>query len=358
MINSILSLDVNTDNVGFHIVDEWVKIFSEYFEVPVKHVILASQQNNKLSSLRHSVGERFPLIRKAYRFLKSRKHKLALPQNIHAPLSICFPMNYYMLNGVASNENYIPVFLDISYSQIRDIIAMTRKMKLFYVTSRSVFSCIKEVSPSSNVRYMPLSVPDIYYSKNFADYRNKTIDVIQLGRRNSILHEYMLQYCSDHKDTEYVYAANGTKYGSRYVSTTRGEIGVFIERSSFMKLLSQAKVSLTAPSGSDPNPIERSADTGSFPNGNSFASPRFYESAIMGCALIGYYPDNEEFRGLNMSRYCPSVASYEHFCECLERALAQTPEELYAQNHEFIINSLTSKRAEQIQRDLAALTGE
>ncbi len=76
---------------------------------------------------------------------------------------------------------------------------------------------------------------------------------------------------------------------------------------------------------------------------------------MSGCALISRYPDNEEFRELNAARYFPSVTSYEHFTECLERTLLQTPEELYAQNHNFIINSLTSKRAEQIQKDIEAI---
>ena len=166
----------------------------------------------------------------------------------------------------------------------------------------------------------------------------------------------MMQYCREHENIDYVYTANGTKYGSVYTSSVSGEMGAFVERQNFMDLLSSAKVSLVAPSGYDPAPIEKSVDKKKFPNGNNFASPRFYESAVLGCALIGHYPDNQEFRELNMSRYCPSVTSYEHFTSCLERALSQTPEELYAQNHEFIINSLTSKRAEQIQKDLEELT--
>ncbi|MBQ7543312.1 MAG: hypothetical protein IJT02_00020 [Synergistaceae bacterium] len=84
-------------------------------------------------------------------------------------------------------------------------------------------------------------------------------------------------------------------------------------------------------------------------------TPRFYESAILGCALLGRYPDNEEFRALNTSRYCPNITSYEQFACELEHALTQTPEELYAQNRDFIISSLTSRRAEQIQHDLETL---
>ena len=115
-----------------------------------------------------------------------------------------------------------------------------------------------------------------------------------------------------------------------------------------MNMLASSKVSIVGCSGID----NARAET----NGICFVTPRFYESAVMGCTLIGRYPDNQEFTELNMRKHCPNITSYEHFCEALEHALAQTPEELYAQNRDFIINSLTSKRAEQIKHDLEELT--
>ena len=170
---------------------------------------------------------------------------------------------------------------------------------------------------------------------------------VYLTDPDPLLHEYMLRYADEHKNVEYVYSPSGSKH-SYYISTTRGNIGKIAGREWFINTLASAKVSLVSSLGMNrKSPITY---------GNSFATPRFYESAVLGCSLIGRYPNNEEFRELNMSRYCPNITSYEQFVHELERALAMTPEELYAQNHDFIINSLTSKRAEQIRKDLEALT--
>lgn len=343
MIKEVLQIDApNSTNPGGHICWEWNDTLSEILNVPIRHTYLSSQVRAKIF-----VAENIPFVKKVYDFLKRifRKNTKPVnnpvPQDINAPLSICILMWADGQYGYIAGENSIPICIDLVDKHLPQLAYKTSKMKLFYVTSREVYNRILRLDPNSNVHYMPLSVPDKYYSPNFEAYRNKTIDVIQFGRCNEMLHEYMLRYSKEHPDVEYVHSENLSKFGSKYVSTIRGDIGVFSERSQFIELLSHAKVSLVSSSG---------------PDGIHFPSPRFYESAILGCALIGRYPDNQEFTELNMRKYCPSVNTYEDFCEALERALAQTPEELYAQNRDFILNSLTSKRAEQIQRDLASLS--
>ena len=96
---------------------------------------------------------------------------------------------------------------------------------------------------------MHLSVSDRYFSPNFEKYRRKTIDVIRIGRRDPLLHEYMLRYANEHKDIEYVYSPEG-KY-SDYLSTTRGNIGEIDSRDNFINTLASAKVSLVSPPGMD-----------------------------------------------------------------------------------------------------------
>lgn len=126
----------------------------------------------------------------------------------------------------------------------------TKKLRLFYVTSRAVYDLIKAEDPSSNVHYMPLSVSDKYFSSNFERYRRKTVDVIRIGRRDPLLHEYMLRYADEHKDIEYVYADIAGKY-SCYISTTRGNIGEICSREDFINTLASAKVSLVSLPGMD-----------------------------------------------------------------------------------------------------------
>ena len=158
----------------------------------------------------------------------------------------------------------------------------------------------------------------------------------------------MLRYAAEHPNIKYVHRNADLTPGHWSCSSTDGSISLPLNtREEYIRVLSSAKVSLVGSSGMD--------NTRAGTNGICFATPRFYESAILGCALLGRYPDNQEFADLNMHKYCPNITSYEHFCEELEHALTQTPEELYAQNRDFILNSLTSKRAQQIQNDLEAL---
>ena len=351
MIKDILQIDApHSTNPGGHICWEWNDTLSEILNIPIRHTYLSTQVQAKIF-----IAERFPFVKKIYDFVKrSVKRMLGkntgknstpvnnpIEQDLNAPLSICILMWADGQYGFIAGQNTIPICIDLVDQHLPQLVYKTSKMKLFYVTSREVYDRVRRLAPNSNVHYMPLSVPDKYYSPNFEAYRSKSIDVIQFGRCNDVLHEYMLRYSKEHPNVEYVHSENLRKFGSKYVSTVRGDIGVFSERSQFIELLSHAKVSLVSSSG---------------PDGIHFPSPRFYESAILGCALLGRYPDNQEFTELNMRRYCPNITSYEQFCEELERALAQTPEELYAQNREFILNSLTSKRAQQIQRDLASLS--
>ena len=240
--------------------------------------------------------------------------------------------------------NCIPVFLDVwTKADFASVIRQTKGFKLFYVTARYVYNRIKAKDPSSGVHYIPQSVSDKYHSENFAAYKGKFIDVFMPGRGNPVLHEYMLRYAAAHPNIKYVYRIPNWECIS-----TDGSISLrAATREEYIHVLSSAKESLVGCSGID----NARPDS----NGICFVTPRFYESAVLGCALLGRYPDNEEFTDMNMRKYCPNITSYEQFCHELERALAQTPEQLYAQNRDFILNSLTSKRAAQIQLDLEAI---
>lgn len=325
---------------------EWEDECAKYFDVPVRRItpiIAAPDQKAKKNPIKLTIKKLFPVVSK----IKSRINMLRTPkleQDINRPLSLCFVM-FPREISVFYGNNLLPVFLDIWSDENFEFVARsTQKLRLFYVTSVDVYHRFKALYPKSNVRCMFLSVADQYFSENFAAYRNKYIDVFMPGRGNPVLHKYMLRYADEHRNIKYVYRRDNWECRSTDESISL----MAADRTGYMNMLASSKVSIVGCSGIDGAREET--------YGICFATPRFYESAVMGCALIGRYPDNEEFRRLNMSQYCPNITSYEHFCECLERALAQSPEELYAQNRGFIINSLTSKRAEQIQHDLEALS--
>ena len=341
MIGEVLSRVELTDEFFRDVCYEWEAVLSEYFNVPIRKVY-GSDKPVKLSV--RQAAQKILLSLPALKRLLWNTRRPILTQDISRPLTIFFAMNHNELS-VGVGSNCIPILLDAFNDwQIGEAIRRMGKLKLSYVTARDVYNYIKAKSPSSNVHYMPLSISDKYYSENFTAYRNKYIDVCMPGRGNPVLHTYMLRYAEEHNNIKYVY-----KSGNQVYVSPDGSVSLRADdRAGYMNMIASSRVSLLGCSGID-NARE---DT----NGICFVSPRFYESAIMGCALLGRYPDNEEFTDLKMRRYCPNITSYEQFCHELERALAQTPEQLYAQNRDFILNSLTSKRAEQIQRDLASLS--
>ena len=340
MIGEVLSRVDASGELFRDVCYEWEEEVAKYLDVPIRQVIVPSQKPDSiLARSKNFIKKIFPAVVR----IKRKAVSLALKQDVNGSLSVCFLMFTYEM-PVCNGSNCIPIFLDVwSELDVQEVVRFTKNSQLFYVTSRDVYNRVKAISPQSNVHYMPLSIADKYHSPNFAAYRNKTIDVLHSSRKNPVLHEYMTRYVSKHSGLDYVYKENG-----EYISTLRGNIGRCPSRADYMNLIASAKVCLVGCSGIDGS----RADT----NGICFPTPRFYESAVSGCALIGRYPDNQEFRELNISRYCPNITSYDQFTRELERALSQTPEELYAQNRDFILNSLTSKRAEQIQHDLEELT--
>lgn len=348
MIREVLSRVEPSTDVFRYVCYEWEQELAKNFGVPVRQMFIVH------NLLHDTFGRSLPscIIQKARQVIKRLYMKAAhgrLKQNISKPLSVYF-CTFVPEITLCAGENSLPIFLDVfSDTDINTLINATQNMSLFYVTSRDIFYRVKAKSPSSRVRYMPLSVADQYHSENFAAYRNKFIDVFMPGRGNSVLNKYMLRYAAEHPNIKYVHRHEPLTSGNWQCSSTDGSISLPLNtREEYIHVLSSAKVSLVGCSGID------NASAGA--NGICFVTPRFYESAVLGCALIGRYPDNEEFTELNMRSCCPNITSYEQFCHELERALAQSPEDLYAQNRDFILNSLTSKRAQQLRRDLESLS--
>lgn len=146
-----------------------------------------------------------------------------------------------------------------------------------------------------------------------------------------------LEYCKKRCGTEYVYQ---TEDGSlTYVSTTRGNLGKFDHREEYFQLMSSCRVSLVSSPG-----IDHFRDFG----GIDFITPRFYESAVNYCYMIGRYTDNEESRSIGITNVCPCIENYSEFETLLENYLNKKtfePKEVF---DEFIKMNVTSERAKMI----------
>lgn len=218
-----------------------------------------------------------------------------------------------------TQRNVIPCFLDFPADMVNVICSATQKLPCYFVTSKDIYDRLVE-SGSKNVYYMPLSISDRYKSITLPP---KEIDVIQFGRKNKILHEWMLKYCKEHPETDYVYqTGDGTL---AYYSTVRGEIGRFDSRGEYLKLLVKCKVSLVSSPG-----IDKSRDFG----GIDFFTPRFFESAALRCRMLGRYTENIEAEILEIDTICPNVANYEQFQMLLTKYISDN------ENKEFGLNWL------------------
>lgn len=232
-----------------------------------------------------------------------------------------------------TEKNTVPIFLDFPVDMVSDIRRATAKLPFYWVTCVDIYDKLIEAG-SENVHFIPLSISDKYWTSIIPE---KSIDVIQFGRKNPILHEYMLEYCKKRPDTEYVYQ---TENGSlTYVSTTRGNLGRFDHREEYFQMMSSCRVSLVSSPGKD-----KSRDFG----GIDFITPRFYESAVNYCYMIGRYTDNEESRTIGINNVCPCIENYSEFETLLTDYLNKKTFEQKNVFDAFIKMNVTSERARLI----------
>jgi hypothetical protein len=267
---------------------------------------------------------------------KSSKKNPVLLNRKNQSKSIAFILD---LNSTIffKNRNIIPIFLDVWGNQIELLLEVTKYIEVFFVTSLEVFNLIRDMR--RGVYYIPLSVSDKWIIN---DVPVKDIDVIQIGRKNNVLHEYMMKYLEKFSEVNYIYQdfIDGEK---TYISTKFGNINYLKNREEYMNLIKRSKVSLVSSPG-----IDDSRKT----YGIDFITPRFYESAINYSYMIGRYNNNSETEYLNLSKVCDNVKSYSQFEQLLETYLSNEEFEKKKEYDLFIKKNLTSNRANEIIKAL------
>ncbi len=238
---------------------------------------------------------------------------------------------YYML----PTKNIIPIYLDFARNMIDEIITATRNLPAFFVASKDIYNEMKEKG-CENVYFINQCASDQYYSDTVPE---KDIDVVQIGRKNPLLHQYMLDYCKEHPEVEYIY--QGQNASLSYVSTTRGDIGKLPGRKEFVDMMRRARVSIVSTPKCD-----NSRDVF---GGADLVTARVYESTVFYCHLIGRYTDNEETRELELGKICPNIQDYDEFKTTMDQYLSgkEIDKDLYCS---FIDKHLASTRAKYIKK--------
>lgn len=296
---------------SFHVVYEWEDILAEYFNIPI-------------IELKRNIVTRF--------FNKFTIHSSFSYDfdNWNIAIIMCPERNRRYVG-----KNIIPIYLDANESNIGLLREAVANLPLYFVTSMEIWRKLRD-SGDERCYYIPLSISDKYRSDLIL---NKTIDIIQVGRRNSVLHEWALKYCEKHKETNYVYSS-GKNLG--YSSTLYGDLEEVVGRQAYIELLKKSKISLVSTPGHD-------GERHSGMVVDCF-TPRFYEGAISWCYLVGRYVHNEEAERLKINMVCDHVETYDEFEDYMTEYI-NSKWFLKKENYEtFIGENVTSKRAEVLKQ--------
>ena len=192
-------------------------------------------------------------------------------------------------------EKIIPVFIDTRVGTFNNLIEGIKDINTAIITNKQACEKAKEIYPEKNLYSIPLWCSN-KWKINVPP--KKTIDVLQIGRKNHILHTFMLKYIENNSSVEYIYQKDNS---NDYISTTRGNIGQFISREDYMNKLREAKICLVS------SPL---VDSDSH---FDFITPRVYETAMSYCYMIGRFTKNSEFEEVGLERVVDLVYDYKTF---------------------------------------------
>ena len=335
----ILSAREWNKNPSLQVVYEWEDIIASECNIELDlttQCVVNNSYNRPVhiylqKMIRHSFLKKY--IDSAFNFYK-RKKQFYLAFYLY-PLPV---VNHYL-----HQDNFIIILLDCFEDVIDRVPGYFSKTKLLFVTNLEVYDRLKTSPIAAKIRYVPLSISDKYYSGKVPE---KSIDVLQIGRQNPVLHNWMLAYVKKHPQTEYVYASIENKKHS-YFSTTKGFLGSIDGRGNFMDFLGSAKVVLLSSPGIDGGEMR----TGGF----NPVTPRFYESAVKYCYMVGRYPeDGEDFKYNKINLVCKNANSYPEFENYVSEMLA-TPFNQQVKYQQFISDHLTSTIAATINKEISTL---
>ena len=347
MLNSKIKFEILSakgwkDYYAIQVVYEWEDILATVLKIPKDTVSIPI-----LDKIYHQPVNRFlqKFIRRS--FLRnyvdiSLNYLLRKKKNIYY-------INYQLyvidvVNHFVYQPNSIPIFIDCFREMVDCIPVLCKKNPLLFVTDYEIFLHLKTKAIGEKTRFVPLSISDKYFQEGVPA---KKIDVLQMGRQNPVLHKWMLEVTRNYPHIEYVYAHKKNEVHA-YFSTTRGWLTDKTDtREEFMDFLSTARISLLSSPGMDGGDKTR---TGGF----NPVTPRFYESAVNYCYLIGRFPDTPDFIYNEVLSVCERPEDLQQF-ESLVLKMLSIPFSSQEKYEPFIKKHLTSTIALSIQTELENL---
>lgn len=237
-----------------------------------------------------------------------------------------------------SRKDVIPIIVDFWKSEnlkrFQKIFSTTKKV---FITSKEVYTFLNRKKLKINLDHLSLSLPDKYLDLEVV---SKDIDLIQIGRQNQKINEYVNLFLKEFPETNYVYTVK--KEGKVVnVSSKHGPINTEGDRGTFINLLNRSKISLLSAPGLDEDRLR----TGGF----SPVTPRFLESAACKCFMVGVYPENDDFQVYQIDEVCTKVGNYDSFKNVILDHLRASHLPDYSN---FVSKNLSSVRAKDIKNKI------
>lgn len=281
MIRGIISLRGGTRFYFFQNVYEWEDAIQKVLGIPIKRM-------NPLKKI----------------YLQHRKSdNIYLRNDLSKDVYLAYIVNVDSAK-LYVDYNCVPIFADVFTYTADKLAEITKDCQMFFVTSWNMYQYLKNNCGCKNVYYTLLPVSDLLENQIPID---KKLDVVQFGRQNKKLHEWMLKYVEEYPNVEYIYREGNWK-SINYYSTKRGSIGEIRTREQFKKMLGLTKVCLVSARGKDEAEGEKGYD---------FITPRVFEAAAARCQLIGRYSDGHDRQYCGLDEICSCPETYEDFREAL-----------------------------------------
>lgn len=226
-------------------------------------------------------------------------------------------------------SHIIPIFIDTRVKSFNILIKAIKNVDTAVITNRSAWDKAIKIYPAKKLYHLPLWCAEKWA---LSEIPEKTIDVLQIGRKNQLLHQWMLKYTESRPDVEYIYQDDSS---INYISTKRGNMGPLPSREDYMNAIRKAKICLVSSPLVDDSPEF------------DFITPRVYEAAISYCYMVGRFTENSEFNEVKLNKVVDNVKNYEEFCSHINKYIESDTFFKLAEFKEFnSINSFESRYQE------------
>lgn len=313
--------------VSYQVIHEWEDILCSELDVP-------------LVNKNEFVGEiaRYLYNKKTYNYINNSL-KYTNTDRTNIAFMMCIQDSRYFIG----KNNVLPILIDFWEYEVELFCRIFKKSKMVYLSSLEAVIAVNKIKGTKpQVRFLPMSISDIYKTDVVPE---KQIDIIQIGRANPVFDAYIYQLLRKYPNLNYVCKKLvGDKF--YWFSSVWGELGEMNTRYEYMSLLSKCKISLVSSPGMD-----NVRNTGKFDP----VTPRFFESAVNLCHMLGRYTVNADYTYFKIPEICKNISDYEQFEQEVMSLRLSSPSALTDYYKDFLDSNYTSKRAHQIISDLAVL---